>query len=98
MATTDFAGDLFAAMKNFIGGTVTNYEKLIDRASDRAKEKIVKQAVELVADAIVGIRFHIEAIPLKKGVIVAVHISGTAVCLANCLENTNPELHSRAIL
>jgi len=79
MVTTDFAGDLFAAMKNFIGGSVSNYETLVQKASDRAQRQIEEQAVSAGATAIIGVRFEIATIPLKKGVIVAVHISGTAV-------------------
>ncbi len=55
--TRNFGRDIGAAIKNFFGGEVKTYTKMTSDARDEAFNRMVNQAIELGADAIVGVRF-----------------------------------------
>ena len=50
-------GDLVAAMKNFVGGELEEYTKMSAEAREQAYDRMVAQAEELDANAVVGVRF-----------------------------------------
>ncbi|OYZ17906.1 MAG: hypothetical protein B7Y39_14455 [Bdellovibrio sp. 28-41-41] len=52
-----FGRDLFAGLKNIIGGELKGYTELMEETRDEATERMVAQAVKLGANAIVGIRY-----------------------------------------
>ena len=85
MLSTDTFGDMFAAIKNFVGGKVSNYERLIDKARSQAFEKLLSQGEALGADAVIGISVDVETMSYTKGGFLSVSILGTAV---RCIEDS----------
>lgn len=49
--------DIAASFKNMIGGEIKTYTEMTEHARDEAFNRMVNRAVELGADAVVGIRF-----------------------------------------
>jgi uncharacterized protein YbjQ (UPF0145 family) len=49
--------DLFAGLKNIVGGEIEEYTKLQADAREQAMQRLVHDAQKLNADAIVNIRF-----------------------------------------
>lgn len=49
--------DIGAALKNLTGGELRDYTKLLTDSRDEATRRMIAQATELGATAIVGIRF-----------------------------------------
>ena len=49
--------DIMALMRNVVGGEVPEYTKLIAEAREQALDRLVEQAEELGADAVVCVRF-----------------------------------------
>ncbi len=52
-----FGRDLFAGLKNIIGGELKGYTELMEETRDEAMERMVAQAQKLGANAVIGIRF-----------------------------------------
>jgi uncharacterized protein YbjQ (UPF0145 family) len=70
--------DIIAGLRNLIGGEVTEYTKLMAEAREQAFDRMVAQAEELNADAIVGVRFATSMVMAGSSEILAY---GTAVKL-----------------
>lgn len=49
--------DIFAGLKNIIGGEIEEYTRLAADSREEALERIVQDAERLGADAVVGVRF-----------------------------------------
>ncbi len=49
--------DIGAGFKNIIGGEIKTYTELTEQSRDEAFNRMVNKAIELDADAVVGIRF-----------------------------------------
>ena len=49
--------DIFAGLKNIIGGEISEYTKLQAQSREQAMQRMVEDAESLNADAIVNIRF-----------------------------------------
>jgi len=49
--------DIMAGLRTIVGGEIKDYTVMLDRARDQALERMMKQAEELGANAILGIRF-----------------------------------------
>lgn len=49
--------DIFAGLKNIIGGEIEEYTKLQAHAREQAMQRMIKNAERLNADAIVNVRF-----------------------------------------
>jgi uncharacterized protein YbjQ (UPF0145 family) len=49
--------DIFAGLKNIIGGEISEYTKLQAQSREQAIERMIKDAEKLEADAIVNVRF-----------------------------------------
>jgi len=49
--------DIFAGLKNIIGGEISEYTKLMADAREHAIERMVADAESLGADAIINVRF-----------------------------------------
>lgn len=49
--------DIMAGLKGIVGGELKGYTEMLSESCDTAIERLVQQARELNADAIVGIRF-----------------------------------------
>ena len=72
--------DLFASIRDIVGGRSGAYEKELEKAREAAFEDIETKAREVGANAIVGIDLDYEVVG-EKGSMLMVSISGTAVML-----------------
>ena len=54
--------DLFAGLKNIVGGELTAYTELLEESRQEAIDRMVVKAEALGADAIVGLRFSTSSI------------------------------------
>lgn len=70
--------DLFAGIRDLVGGRSGTYEKELQRARDIAMKELAERAQELGANAVVGIDLDYEVMGEKNGMLM-VSASGTAV-------------------
>lgn len=49
--------DIAAGFKNLVGGEIKTYTEMANHARDEAYNRMVNNAIELGADAIIGVRF-----------------------------------------
>jgi len=49
--------DLMAALRNLVGGEITDYTKMLAESREQAIDRMVEQAEAMGANAVVGIRF-----------------------------------------
>lgn len=49
--------DILAALRNIVGGEVTEYTKLLAESREQALDRMVEEARQLGANAVVGVRF-----------------------------------------
>jgi len=49
--------DLLAHLRNAVGGEIVEYTKLMSESREQALDRMVEEAEELGADAVVGLRF-----------------------------------------
>ncbi len=68
--------DFGAGMKSIVGGELGSYQKMLAEAREIAIQRMVEQAKQMGADAVVNVRFSSSAIMQGAAEIVA---SGTAV-------------------
>ena len=73
--------DLFAGLRDIIGGRSGGYQKALREARDHAMADMQEEARALGADAVVGIDLDYESIDTQKGAMLMVSASGTAVKL-----------------
>ena len=71
--------DIGAGFKSMVGGELVSYTKMLQEARDIATQRMVKQAEQMGADAIVCVRFSSSAVMQGAAEILA---SGTAVKFA----------------
>lgn len=50
--------DFFAGLKNIVGGEITEYTELLAESREQALKRMVDDAYDLGADAVVNIRFN----------------------------------------
>jgi len=72
--------DLFAGIRDLVGGRSGTYEKELRKARDIALRELEAQALELGANAVVGIDIDYEVLGEKNGMLM-VSASGTAVVI-----------------
>ena len=72
--------DLFASIRDIVGGRSGAYERELEKAREAAFEELEDKARALGANAIVGIDLDYEVVG-EKGSMLMVSISGTAVLL-----------------
>ena len=53
----NIARDIGAGFKNLIGGEIKTYTDMANNARDESFNRMVNQAIDLKADAIIGVRF-----------------------------------------
>jgi len=68
--------DIFAGLKNIIGGEIEEYTKLQAQSREQALERMIDDAQKLDADAVINIRFSTSVITQGAAEILAY---GTAV-------------------
>jgi uncharacterized protein YbjQ (UPF0145 family) len=49
--------DIMAGLRNIVGGEIKEYTRMLSQARNQAVERMVKEAEELGADAVIGVRF-----------------------------------------
>jgi uncharacterized protein YbjQ (UPF0145 family) len=72
--------DLFAGLRDIVGGRSGAYEKELRKARDLALEEITEAALELGANAILGVDIDYEVLGEKNGMLMA-SVSGTAAIM-----------------
>lgn len=72
--------DLFAGIRDLVGGRSGTYEKELQRARDIALEELRQRAHDLGANAVVGIDIDYEVLGKENGMLM-VSASGTAVII-----------------
>ena len=72
--------DLFAGIRDIVGGRSASYERELRRAREIAMEEIKTAAAEMGANAVVGIDIDYETVG-SNGSMLMVTVSGTAVVL-----------------
>jgi len=77
----NFLRDFAAAIRNIVGGRSGSYEEELVRARDQAMNELASRALQLGADAVVGIDIDYEVLGENGGMLM-VTASGTAVRLA----------------
>lgn len=70
--------DLFAGIRDIVGGRSATYEKELQRARDIALQELEERAAQLGANAVVGIDLDYEVLGQGNGMLM-VSASGTAV-------------------
>ena len=68
--------DITAALKNITGGEIEEYTKLMGEAREQAIDRMVENAENLGADAIIGVRFSTSYVMAQAAEVLAY---GTAV-------------------
>lgn len=68
--------DLMAGLKNLVGGELKGYTQLLQESRDQATERMVEQARQLGANAVVNVRFSTSSVAQGAAEIYAY---GTAV-------------------
>lgn len=72
--------DILASLRNVVGGEISEYTKLLGEAREQALDRMVEEAVELGADAIVAVRFSTSEVTSGAAEIL---VYGTGVKLAD---------------
>ena len=70
--------DIFAGLKNIVGGEIREYTELMAQARESAIDRMIADAEELGADAVINVRFTTSAVMQGMSEILAY---GTAVKL-----------------
>ena len=68
--------DISAALKNIVGGEITDYTKMMAESREQSLDRMVEEAESLGANAIIGVRFTTSMIMQSASEILAY---GTAV-------------------
>ena len=76
----NFIKDLFASIRDIIGGRSGSYEEVLREAKDTALAEMEQRAASMGANAVVGIDVDYETIG-QSGSMLMVAVSGTAVVI-----------------
>ncbi|WP_421384034.1 YbjQ family protein [Bacillus salacetis] len=71
--------DIIASLKTIVGGEISEYSELMEQARQQAIERMIKDAEQKGANAIVTVRFETSAVMQNASEIIAY---GTAVVVA----------------
>ncbi|HSM14234.1 MAG TPA: heavy metal-binding domain-containing protein [Thermoanaerobaculia bacterium] len=74
----DLFKDLFAGIRNIVGGRAAAYEEELSKARDIALSEMQQRATQLGANAVVGVDLDYEVLGANNGMLM-VSASGTAV-------------------
>jgi uncharacterized protein YbjQ (UPF0145 family) len=70
--------DIMAGLRNVVGGEIVNYTKMMAESREQALDRMVEQAQELGANAIIEVRFSTSMVMTSAAEILAY---GTAVVI-----------------
>ena len=76
----NFMKDIFAGIRDIVGGRSASYEKVLRQAKDTSMQEMVERAHAMGANAIVGIDIDYETIGESNSMLM-VSTSGTAVVI-----------------
>ena len=68
--------DFMASLKNIVGGELKGYTELLNDSRDQAMKRMIEQAVELGANAVVNIRYSTSSVAQGAS---EIYVYGTAV-------------------
>lgn len=74
----NFVKDFMAGIRDFVGGRSSSYEEELTKARAQAMEQLQQKAIEMGADAIVGLDIDYEVLG-ANGSMMMVTVSGTAI-------------------
>jgi len=72
--------DLFAGIRDIVGGRSAAYEKVLKKARETAIQEVIEEATRLGANAVVGVDIDYEVLGKDNGMLM-VNASGTAVTI-----------------
>lgn len=72
--------DIIAGLRNLVGGEITEYTKMVAEAREQALDRMLAEARQLNADAVIGVRFMTNSMMQGAAELLAY---GTAVRLAD---------------
>jgi uncharacterized protein YbjQ (UPF0145 family) len=75
---TNIVKDLFAGIRDIVGGRAASYEQELIRAKEMAIEEMKQRAVAMGANAVVGVDLDYEVLGQSNGMLM-VSAAGTAV-------------------
>jgi len=78
--TRHIGKDITALFKNIVGGEIEEYSELLSSAREQAIDRMIKNAYNLGANAIVGVRFSSSFVMQNAAEII---VYGTAVIIEN---------------
>ena len=78
---TNLFRDIFAGIRDIVGGRSGSYEKELRKAKDAALDALAEEAGALGADAVIAIDLDYEVIGGDKSTMLMVSANGTAVKL-----------------
>lgn len=81
MMGTNLFRDMFAKVRDVVGGRVGSYEKVFADAKKEALEDLAAKAKEMGADAVVGVDLDYEILGADEKTMLHVSANGTAVKL-----------------
>jgi uncharacterized protein YbjQ (UPF0145 family) len=70
--------DIMAMLRNIVGGEITDYTKMMAESREQALDRLIEEAEEMGADAVINLRFTTSMIMQNASEILAY---GTAVIL-----------------
>jgi len=70
--------DLMAGLKNIVGGELKGYTQLLSESREQATQRMINQAVDLGANAVINIRFSTSSVAQGAA---ELYVYGTAVRL-----------------
>jgi len=76
----NFMKDIFAGIRDIVGGRSASYEKVLRQAKDTSMQEMIERAQAMGANAIVGIDIDYETIGESNSMLM-VATSGTAVVI-----------------
>ena len=71
-----FGRDMMASLKNIVGGELKGYTELLGEARDEAMNRMIQQAKEFGANAVVNVRFSTSSVAQGAA---ELYVYGTAV-------------------
>ena len=74
----DIFKDLFAGIRDIVGGSSAAYEEELRRAKDTAMDEMIAEARQLGANAVIGVNLDYETVG-QNGSMLMVTAAGTAV-------------------
>ena len=78
----NIGSDIFAGLKNIVGGEISEYTKLLADSREQAIERMINDAKKLGANAVINVRFTTSAVMQGCSEILAY---GTATIIEPCI-------------